>query len=160
MDSELRPDASQGHDSGPPAWISRAARIVLLLSVVGIAAEVGILAYNRLSAADPAPGPPPGAMALPGPLPAGTLLGKLEVRDFENNTRRLAEQLQQPPTIVFLFTTTCPTCQQTMSAWNDFYTETAASNGAPQIVGLSLDPLQHTRDFVAAYMASSSRLRS
>ena len=151
MDSELRPDASQGHDSGPPTWVSRAARIVILLSIVGIAAEAGILAYKRLSAADPAPGPPAGATALPGPLPAGTMLGELETRDFKDNTGRFAEQLQQPPTIVFLFTTTCPTCQQTLLAWNDFYAETAASNGGPQIVGLSLDPLQDTRDFVAAY---------
>ena len=151
MDSEFRPDASQGHDSGPPAWISRAARIVILLSVVGIAAEAGILAYKRLSAADPGLGPSPGATALPGPLPAGTILGELETRDFEDITGQFAEQLQQPPTIVFLFTTTCPTCQQTMQAWNDFYAETAASNGGPQIVGLSLDPLQDTRDFVAAY---------
>ncbi len=151
MNSELRPDASQRHDSGPPGWISRATRIVILLSVVGIAAEVGILAYKRLSAADPAPGPLPGAMALPGPIPAGTILGELETRDFENNTGRFAEQLQQPPTIVFLFTTSCPTCQQTIPAWNQFYAETAASNSGPQIVGLSLDPLQDTRDFVATY---------
>ena len=151
MNSELRPSASQEHDSGPPAWISRAARIVILLGVVGIAAEIGILSYKRLLTADPAPGPPQGAQALPGPLPAGTILGGLETRDFEDTTGPFTEQLQQPPTIVFLFTTTCPTCQQTMSAWNDFYAETAASNGGAQIVGLSLDPLQDTRDFVAAY---------
>ncbi len=154
MNPELRPDASEGHDGGPPTWISRAARIVIVLSVVGIAAEIGVLSYQRLSSTDPAPdpGPPQAALAQPGgPLPAGTTLGALEVRDFDDNAGRFAEQLQQPPTIVFLFTTTCPACQQNMPAWNDFYSEAAASDDGPQIVGLSLDPMQPTRNFVAAY---------
>lgn len=127
-------DAGAAEDSGDEGgWSQRITTTILLLAMFGLAVEVGIWAWNRLSAYGPGDAFPP--------------VETVSLEDGAPGTWMPATGGRAPATLLMLLTTTCPMCQGNVPGWNSLHD---AVSSEVRVTGLSLDPADKTARFVDA----------
>lgn len=121
-------------DDEAGGWSQTITTAILLLAMLGILVEVGIWAWGRLSA-----------------YGLGDTFPEVEVVSLEDGSPGTwvpATGGEAPPTLLVLFTTTCPVCQGNVPSWNALHDDVSPE---VRVVGLSMDPRARTRRFVASF---------
>lgn len=79
-------------------------------------------------------------------LGEGDRLQPIAVRTLDGEPRTLELGRAGEESVLLIFTTTCPICQQNQPAWASLYER---FQDRYQIVGISVDDLERTREYVA-----------
>ncbi len=81
---------------------------------------------------------------------AGLLVPSFRATTLEGDPVTIGEGPSGERQLLFVFDTRCPFCRATLPAWERIYREVRASHGAAAAVyGISLDPEEETRRYVA-----------
>ncbi len=79
-------------------------------------------------------------------LAAGEVFQPMEVQSLDGQPSVLEFAATPEETVLFVFTTTCPVCQENQDVWKDLYTRFDAHY---DIVGISVDETVATQNYVA-----------
>ncbi len=84
----------------------------------------------------------------PPTLARGEQMDPIPVRNLDGREATLAFNTSPEETILLVFTTTCPVCQENQAAWRELYER---FNDHYNIVGLSVGEMEPTREYAAAH---------
>lgn len=109
--------------------------VFLHLVLVALAAQVVYLVQQNQALKNPAPRPQLAAGDAMEPMPVQRLDGVETVLDFAASDGE---------TVLLVFTTTCPVCEQNQGVWKDLYSR---FDGHYDIVGISVGDIPATQEY-------------
>ncbi len=81
-------------------------------------------------------------------LPPGTSAPSFQLPQLTGEVFELARELQSGPVLLVFFKISCPTCQFTLPYLEQLFQSASACSGKkPQIIGISQDDAEGTREF-------------
>ncbi|HVX67695.1 MAG TPA: TlpA disulfide reductase family protein [Bryobacteraceae bacterium] len=86
-----------------------------------------------------------------GMLAAGARAPEIELRDPAGGTRSLRSLLDQGPVLLAFFKVSCPVCQYTFPFLERIYQGAGDGRAAIQIIGVSQDKAEATREFAEEF---------
>lgn len=82
----------------------------------------------------------------PPPIKTGYQATTIEVSTLDGSARTLAWPTSEQERLLFIFTTTCPACQENQSNWQALHQRMGRDL---EIIGVSLDPIETTASYRA-----------